>query len=210
MDTERVEADESIYVNTNDFKTETNIYQPPQHTESKTVKNRCCRKVTVCLVLLCVLLLTAVIVLCVLIYTNNQQCHNDIKKLSKQEKDALWRDFNDGWIYFQSSLYISSEKKNWTESRRYCRERGADLIIINNKEEQNFISNMSGVVWIGLSDSDEEGKWKWVDNTTLNSGFWKAGEPSNLTTENCVVNQLSLWSDYKCNGQFKGICEKEL
>ncbi|XP_073672044.1 C-type lectin domain family 4 member M-like isoform X2 [Paramisgurnus dabryanus] len=148
MDTERVEADESIYVNTNDFKTETNIYQPPQHT--------------------------------------------------------------DGWIYFQSSLYISSEKKNWTESRRYCRERGADLIIINNKEEQNFISNMSGVVWIGLSDSDEEGKWKWVDNTTLNSGFWKAGEPSNLTTENCVVNQLSLWSDYKCNGQFKGICEKEL
>jgi len=40
-------------------------------------------------------------------------------------------------IYYKSSLYfLSSEKKNWTESRRYCIERGADLIIINNREEQ--------------------------------------------------------------------------
>jgi len=46
--------------------------------------------------------------------------------------------FTDGWIYYQSSLYFISsvnEKKNWTESRRYCRERGADLIIINNRLE---------------------------------------------------------------------------
>jgi len=45
--------------------------------------------------------------------------------------------FTDGWIYYKSSLYfISSETKSWTESRRYCTERGADLIIINNRDEQ--------------------------------------------------------------------------
>jgi len=43
----------------------------------------------------------------------------------------------DGWTNYQYSVYfISSEKKNWTESRRYCRDRGADLIIINSNEEQ--------------------------------------------------------------------------
>uniref|UniRef100_A0A672QT26 C-type lectin domain-containing protein n=1 Tax=Sinocyclocheilus grahami TaxID=75366 RepID=A0A672QT26_SINGR len=43
----------------------------------------------------------------------------------------------DGWKCNQSSCYyISSEKKSWTESKRYCMERGADLIIINNREEQ--------------------------------------------------------------------------
>ncbi len=42
-----------------------------------------------------------------------------------------------GWTCYQSSFYYkSNEKKNWTESRRDCTERGADLIIINNREEQ--------------------------------------------------------------------------
>ncbi len=41
------------------------------------------------------------------------------------------------WTCYQSSFYYkSNEKKNWTESRRDCTERGADLIIINNREEQ--------------------------------------------------------------------------
>ncbi len=45
--------------------------------------------------------------------------------------------FTDGWIYYQSSIYFMSSKiKSWTESRKYCTERGADLIIINSREEQ--------------------------------------------------------------------------
>ncbi|KAL0182503.1 hypothetical protein M9458_021878, partial [Cirrhinus mrigala] len=77
------------------------------------------------------------------------------------------------WNYYQSNHYfISSEKKNWTESRRYCMERGADLIIINNREEQNFLKEISSnaAVWIGLTDTDVEGTWKWVDGSTLTSG----------------------------------------
>ncbi|CAM4608277.1 unnamed protein product [Leuciscus chuanchicus] len=79
----------------------------------------------------------------------------------------------DGWIYYKSSLYfISSENKSWTESRRYCTERGADLIIINNREEQGFVKNISAnvIVWTGLTDSDVENTWKWVDGSTLTSG----------------------------------------
>uniref|UniRef100_A0A672KSD9 C-type lectin domain-containing protein n=1 Tax=Sinocyclocheilus grahami TaxID=75366 RepID=A0A672KSD9_SINGR len=81
-----------------------------------------------------------------------------------------------GWKCHQSSVYfISSETKNWTESRRYCTERAADLIIINNREEQDFVKNISGVanVWIGLTDIDVEGRWKWVDGSTLTSGIFK-------------------------------------
>ncbi|XP_042601594.1 CD209 antigen-like protein C [Cyprinus carpio] len=90
----------------------------------------------------------------------------------------------DGWKCHQSSLYfISSEKKSWTESRRYCRERAADLIIINNTEEQEFVKNISGgsgYFWIGLTDIEVEGRWKWVDGSTLTSRFrvWRAKQLS--------------------------------
>lgn len=42
-----------------------------------------------------------------------------------------------GWVRFQSSLYFfSTEEKNWYESRLDCEQKGADLVIINNQEEQ--------------------------------------------------------------------------
>ncbi|XP_073714317.1 C-type lectin domain family 4 member M-like isoform X2 [Misgurnus anguillicaudatus] len=115
------------------------------------------------------------------------------------------------WIYYQSTLYyISSEKNSWDESRRYCREKGADLIIINNREEHDFIKKMAGTeyTWIGLSDSDEEGRWKWVDGSTLTSGFWHTGDPNGGRKENCALKHSSLWADYPCNDAYKCICEK--
>ncbi|XP_051747921.1 CD209 antigen-like protein C isoform X2 [Ctenopharyngodon idella] len=118
---------------------------------------------------------------------------------------------SDGWIYYQSSLYfISSEEKNWAESRRYCTERGADLIIINNREEHEFVKKMSDGtgVWIGLTDSDVEGRWKWVDGANMTSGFWATGEPNGYKKENCAVLYSSGWYDYRCNDAFKCICVK--
>ncbi|XP_067253225.1 C-type lectin domain family 10 member A-like [Chanodichthys erythropterus] len=128
-----------------------------------------------------------------------------------------------GWNFYQSSLYyISNKTKNWTESRRYCTERGADLIIINNTEEQEFVKNVSGaaVVWIGLTDSDVEGTWKWVDGSNMTSGFWANKEPGGGRAENCVVTvavpiskdwqDLVGWHDAACNKAYQWICEKRI
>nr|XP_055064540.1 perlucin-like protein isoform X2 [Misgurnus anguillicaudatus] len=117
----------------------------------------------------------------------------------------------DGWKEYQSSLYfISSEKKSWSDSRRYCRRRGADLISINNHEERDFIEKISveNKHWIGLSDIDVEGRWKWVDGSTPSYGFWHAGEPNSGRTENCALKHWSLWADYPCNEAYNYFCEK--
>ncbi|XP_042588439.1 C-type lectin domain family 4 member M-like [Cyprinus carpio] len=123
-------------------------------------------------------------------------------------------EFTDGWFYYKFSFYhISSEMKNWTESRKYCTERGANLIIINNREEQNFVEKMlygKTGFWIGLTDTDVEGSWKWVDGSNMTSGFWESGQPNGQTRENCAVLYSLGFHDYPCNSNFKGICEKNI
>ncbi|XP_052425228.1 CD209 antigen-like protein C [Carassius gibelio] len=216
---------------TEDFNTEEP--RTPRHTGSDGVTIS--RAAGVCLGLMCVLLMTAVIVLCVTfiqerqqLLTNNmsltqerQQLKTKITNLA-EERDKLKSEINDlqkfvdGWKCHQSSLYFfSSEKKNWDESRRYCRERGADLIIINNREEQDFVKNISGSdhFWIGLTDVEEEGRWKWVDGSNINitSGFWKFGEPnSHQGNEDCADTHSSGWFDTKCDSSVKWICEKSI
>ncbi|XP_052427645.1 CD209 antigen-like protein C isoform X1 [Carassius gibelio] len=197
------------------------------------------RAAGVCLGLLCVLLLTAVIVLCVLIYTKstnyteekqqlltkitnlteerNQLLTNNTSlfKLNKQfsqEKNELAKFFQDGWIYYQFSLYyVSTETKSWAEGRRYCTERGADLVIINDSKTQDFVKKIScgSETWIGLTDIEVEGTWTWVDGSTMTSGFWNANEPGGYTEENCIVRISEGWADYPCTNFFIWICEKK-
>uniref|UniRef100_A0A8C1PG27 C-type lectin domain-containing protein n=1 Tax=Cyprinus carpio TaxID=7962 RepID=A0A8C1PG27_CYPCA len=125
--------------------------------------------------------------------------------------------FIDGWKCHQSSLYfISSEKKSWTESRRYCRERAADLIIINNTEEQDFVKIISGgseYFWIGLTDIEVEGRWKWVDGSNMTlPGFWAFGQPDSYQgkEEDCATNYSSGGADFPCDETYKWICEKNI
>ncbi|XP_036071203.1 C-type lectin domain family 4 member C [Oryzias melastigma] len=69
----------------------------------------------------------------------------------RREKDELQTKLNlfdhylkQNWIYFSGSFYyISTTEKSWQSSRDDCLGRGADLIIINSKEEnvQPFFSS---------------------------------------------------------------------
>ncbi|XP_051972996.1 CD209 antigen-like protein E [Xyrauchen texanus] len=186
---------------------------------SECVKNRSFRTATVCLGLLCVLLLTVVIVLCVKHTQEREQFIFNNDNLTK-ERDQLKRETNefqmtlgkvDGWIYYQSSFYyISSEKKSWSESKIDCIERGAYLVIINNREEQEFVVNITVgiIIWIGLTDSDEEGTWKWVDGSIPTSVFWRDTEPGGNSGENCALIDSPKWADYSCDSEIKWICEK--
>ncbi|KAF5891177.1 C-type lectin domain family 4 member E-like isoform X1, partial [Clarias magur] len=126
-----------------------------------TTWSRCHRVTVVCVLLLCVSLLTAAIVLWIKFDSINKD-KEELQKLSKL-----------GWTYFSSSLYyISTGKKGWSESRQDCRERGGDLVIINSREEQEFINKVLSrrKAWIGLNDREREGVWMWEDDTPLSTG----------------------------------------
>ncbi|XP_043074426.1 C-type lectin domain family 4 member F-like [Puntigrus tetrazona] len=92
-----------------------------------------------------------------------------------QERDQLQKFLTETEAWFHSDFgfyFISSLKKSWNECRRYCTERKADLITIKNKEKQDFVKNNTGErqLWIGVTDEEKEGIWKWVDGTSVISG----------------------------------------
>ncbi|XP_046698943.1 C-type lectin domain family 4 member M-like isoform X3 [Silurus meridionalis] len=127
------------------------------------------------------------------------------------------QDHYTGWRFYNSSLYyISAEKKDWNQSRDDCREKGADLVIINSREEQEFIKRMyDRAAWVGLSDRDTEGEWKWVDGTPLTTAYWNKGEPNSNGDEDCAVmsyvnNPVENWADFHCNNKFTWICERRI
>ncbi|KAL1249449.1 hypothetical protein QQF64_020454, partial [Cirrhinus molitorella] len=91
--------------------------------------------------------------------------NNELKKNASKQGNLCT---SDGFL-------ISTEKKNWSDSRQFCRDHGADLLIIKSKEKQMKVSSflrdkMDVSVWIGLSDIENEGHMKWVDNSSLNQG----------------------------------------
>ncbi|XP_076027219.1 uncharacterized protein LOC143016665 [Genypterus blacodes] len=116
-----------------------------------------------------------------------------------------------GWEKFQSSCYyISDYRTNWEESRQRCLLLGANLVIINSRGEQAFLKGFHERFWIGLSDLDNEGQWRWVDGTGLTDGIWAPGEPNDIEGEDCVelIRVFNAWNDGNCSNKNHSVCEK--
>ncbi|KAJ8256379.1 hypothetical protein COCON_G00185310 [Conger conger] len=63
------------------------------------------------------------------------------KKLLLMEQKRVCKPCPQGWKQFSSKCYyFSTEGKSWMKSRRDCLRRGADLVIIESDEEQEFIT----------------------------------------------------------------------
>ena len=74
--------------------------------------------------------------------------------------------FLDEMIEFKGKCYkFSAEKKTWQDARQQCVAQGADLVKIDDKDENDFLKNHSDDnTWIGLQ-KDIVGIFRWTDGT---------------------------------------------
>ncbi|XP_069902939.1 C-type lectin domain family 4 member F [Globicephala melas] len=126
-----------------------------------------------------------------------------------------------GWKSYSGSLYyFSFAKKTWQEAEQFCVSQGAHLASVTSEEEQAFLVQFTSASyhWIGLTDSDFQGFWRWADGTPFNSAgssaFWDRYQPDNWLhenghTEDCVHMQRK-WNDMYCTALYQWVCKKPM
>jgi len=80
--------------------------------------------------------------------------------------------------------YIYHEQLNWTDSKTFCETRNLHLATITSADESTFIDTFIGDLtqtyyWLGGTDKDSEGEWKWITGEEWNYDNWYSGEPNN-------------------------------
>nr|XP_057909829.1 oxidized low-density lipoprotein receptor 1-like isoform X1 [Doryrhamphus excisus]XP_057909830.1 oxidized low-density lipoprotein receptor 1-like isoform X1 [Doryrhamphus excisus]XP_057909831.1 oxidized low-density lipoprotein receptor 1-like isoform X1 [Doryrhamphus excisus] len=137
---------------------------------------------------------------------------------------ALCKPCMEGWQLFHSKCYLFIhsdyyyEWKNWQGSVDECRQRNAELLVINSQEEQEFVTNHTRKYnddrhgyWMGLSKNDKTYQWVWLHGENLTVTFWRSQVFSSRA--NCALSQpsdsLMNWSKESCEMRNRFICQTD-
>ncbi|XP_054832451.1 CD209 antigen-like [Eublepharis macularius] len=116
------------------------------------------------------------------------------------------------WHFHQDKCYwVSTDLKSWHESRSDCSAKGAQLVIIHNKEEKDFLKRITEngqSYWIGLSLSSTEKKWVWITGHPLDQNLFQ-DLPSSAGDGCCAgIKNGKIQSD-TCTAIHRWVCQKD-
>ncbi|KAK1140092.1 asialoglycoprotein receptor 1-like isoform X5 [Acipenser oxyrinchus oxyrinchus] len=149
--------------------------------------------------------------------TNVRNLETEISSLKTKVCDFRtcpcdWQEFSGKCYYF------SKGERDWQKAKEFCYNQDAVLAMVKTQQELDYIrGKITSNHWLGLSDLDTEGAWKWLDGDSVNlqSGFWDTNEPNNSGNEDC--GQLKFFAslphklnDVSCTINYRWICQKLL
>nr|XP_029137703.1 CD209 antigen-like protein D isoform X2 [Labrus bergylta] len=208
-----MESEEQIYINIEELKGDKRYR--PEETGTKPVRTDAVagkqtetwplfKVSTVCLGLLCFLLLTTAIIISILC-----KCP-------------------DGWRRFGCSCYFfSTSVSTWSRSKQMCQLHGADLVIINSQSEMMFLNKVRAhsKFWIGMDGMSSSYSNKWTDGSSLKTTYWQDGHPQirhmryspsnqicaafNSFAVGSFVRNIKSWTSESCNLFLRSVCKKE-
>lgn len=102
----------------------------------------------------------------------------------------------------------------WSEAKTGCNYISALLVEIETEEELVLLvaekkrqSHLPPFMWIGLNDLDEEGVWRWNEESSRTTfSRWGRGQPNSIDgAQDCAVMDFSSniwngeWNDFWCS-----------
>ena len=127
-------------------------------------------------------------------------------------------------IFGDHCYYWSTAMKNWKGAEFHCQAMDGHLAAVTSLEIHNFLMKRvdkdiwDTEFWIGGTDKEKEGTWKWVDGSLWNFTHW-ASEPvqqPNRVTANDDCLQIyhphatNGWNDLACVYKRQFICSWKL
>lgn len=116
---------------------------------------------------------------------------------------------------------IITAKCSWEQAKTVCEGMGGHLVTLTSKEENEFCLNMflrSGETncWIGATDADSEGNWKWVTGEPFSYKSFAKNEPNGGKEANAIQYYFAygsindgVWDDYVTTKKISFMCEWE-
>lgn len=120
----------------------------------------------------------------------------------------IWREKFEGHYY----LAVLS-RLNWDQAAAVCKKMGGHLVYIETKEEMQFIQKLiDGIpVYIGATDKQKEGDWRWLNGRKVLRSFWTPNRPfNNKNLYGCILYREGMMDSIPQNPGSRGfICEWE-
>ncbi len=98
----------------------------------------------------------------------------------------------------------TSNQATWEDANATAQALGGHLVTINSDEELTFINNLgfgnligpyANGIWLGMTDKDADGTYKWTTNEPITTTNWAGGQPGNNVgiTNYIEINTNSQW-----------------
>lgn len=102
---------------------------------------------------------------------------------------------------------VYHEELSWEDAKKKCRKLGGRLAVVPDRATWDFLLPRVGKsnLWLGATDADEEGEWKWVDGSRVEFAAWGPGQPNKgRTGQDYAYTVNGGWNDIAEDGTFGG------
>ncbi|XP_026226134.1 NKG2-A/NKG2-B type II integral membrane protein-like isoform X2 [Anabas testudineus] len=180
--------------------------------------------------IICIILMSVVITLSVHMNTVTSEQERENVRLKRQKQELIRERDRLNWTIrvileyenFPVNNYCPQKESNysshwmtWQESRNKCRNKTADLVVIESRKEQKFINNHTKYYhddkhgyWIGLRKNTTK-TWTWLYERNLTVMYWN----TKVNDAECALSlpgtgRFANWQKSGCDMKNRWICER--
>jgi len=110
-------------------------------------------------------------------------------------------------VRFDGHAYaLIKEPATWHVAKQRCEEMGGHLVCIGNQAEAEFLLKLCGdeSAWVGASDEETEGQWKWINGDPVSMRFDVNNQEG---FDHCMVIWQRHFADGTAGRRYGYICE---